>query len=210
MHLLDNSVKYTITSLLRLNIMACSFHKCYLYSSSQPHLSAPLVSGWLLLCLVCPTGLFLPSFLPNHVAHKDTYQQKAFCGVYSNDGNMFPSAGHGEDVGFDSGVREEVVYPSAWKLVETQFLFVVIIVYYSRVSGSTTTRSTYIYCWTTDLCWSLLFLHGLSPAGDLLEDRIVCLIYYYFLHTIFHLFWCDVYRDWCVQLYWRPQRCDTL
>uniref|UniRef100_A0A6Q2XFG2 DDB1- and CUL4-associated factor 11 n=1 Tax=Esox lucius TaxID=8010 RepID=A0A6Q2XFG2_ESOLU len=31
-------------------------------------------------------------FLPNHVAHKDTYQQKAFCGVYSDDGNMFLSA----------------------------------------------------------------------------------------------------------------------
>uniref|UniRef100_A0AAZ3QVD8 Uncharacterized protein n=1 Tax=Oncorhynchus tshawytscha TaxID=74940 RepID=A0AAZ3QVD8_ONCTS len=89
-------------------------------------------------------------FLPNHVAHKDTYQQKAFCGVYSNDGNMFPSAGQGEDVGFDDGVREEVVYPSAWKLVETQFLFVVKIVYYSRVSGSTTTRSTYIYFCSVD------------------------------------------------------------
>uniref|UniRef100_A0AAY4B9K6 DDB1- and CUL4-associated factor 11 n=1 Tax=Denticeps clupeoides TaxID=299321 RepID=A0AAY4B9K6_9TELE len=32
------------------------------------------------------------SFLPNHVAHKETYQQKAFCGVYSDDGNMFLSA----------------------------------------------------------------------------------------------------------------------
>uniref|UniRef100_A0A4W4E8U0 DDB1- and CUL4-associated factor 11 n=1 Tax=Electrophorus electricus TaxID=8005 RepID=A0A4W4E8U0_ELEEL len=32
------------------------------------------------------------SFLPNHVVHKDTYQQKAFCGVYSDDGNMFLSA----------------------------------------------------------------------------------------------------------------------
>ncbi|XP_070302886.1 DDB1- and CUL4-associated factor 11-like [Salvelinus sp. IW2-2015] len=31
-------------------------------------------------------------FLPNHVTHKDTYQQKAFCGVYSDDGNMFLSA----------------------------------------------------------------------------------------------------------------------
>ncbi|XP_026879764.2 DDB1- and CUL4-associated factor 11 [Electrophorus electricus] len=31
-------------------------------------------------------------FLPNHVVHKDTYQQKAFCGVYSDDGNMFLSA----------------------------------------------------------------------------------------------------------------------
>uniref|UniRef100_A0A8C8GPK6 DDB1- and CUL4-associated factor 11 n=1 Tax=Oncorhynchus tshawytscha TaxID=74940 RepID=A0A8C8GPK6_ONCTS len=34
----------------------------------------------------------LLSFLPNHVTHKDTYQQKAFCGVYSDDGNMFLSA----------------------------------------------------------------------------------------------------------------------
>ncbi|KAI5092150.1 DDB1- and CUL4-associated factor 11 [Silurus meridionalis] len=31
-------------------------------------------------------------FLPNHVAHKDTYQQKAFCGVYSEDGNLFLTA----------------------------------------------------------------------------------------------------------------------
>lgn len=31
-------------------------------------------------------------FLPNCVTHKDTYQQKAFCGVYSNDGNLFLSA----------------------------------------------------------------------------------------------------------------------
>ncbi|KAG9283226.1 DDB1- and CUL4-associated factor 11 [Astyanax mexicanus] len=31
-------------------------------------------------------------FLPNFVAHKDTYHQKAFCGVYSDDGNMFLSA----------------------------------------------------------------------------------------------------------------------
>ncbi|KAK3515421.1 hypothetical protein QTP70_019915 [Hemibagrus guttatus] len=31
-------------------------------------------------------------FLPNYVAHKDTYQQKAFCGVYSDDGNLFLSA----------------------------------------------------------------------------------------------------------------------
>uniref|UniRef100_A0A8D3DYL8 DDB1- and CUL4-associated factor 11 n=1 Tax=Scophthalmus maximus TaxID=52904 RepID=A0A8D3DYL8_SCOMX len=31
-------------------------------------------------------------FLPNYVSHKDTYQQKAFCGVYSEDGNMFLSA----------------------------------------------------------------------------------------------------------------------
>uniref|UniRef100_A0A8C8E2Q5 DDB1- and CUL4-associated factor 11 n=1 Tax=Oryzias sinensis TaxID=183150 RepID=A0A8C8E2Q5_9TELE len=31
-------------------------------------------------------------FLPNHVSHKDTYQQKAFCGVYSEDGNLFLSA----------------------------------------------------------------------------------------------------------------------
>ncbi|CAB1438160.1 unnamed protein product [Pleuronectes platessa] len=31
-------------------------------------------------------------FLPNHVSHKDTYQQKAFCGVYSEEGNMFLSA----------------------------------------------------------------------------------------------------------------------
>ncbi|XP_029935219.1 DDB1- and CUL4-associated factor 11 [Myripristis murdjan] len=31
-------------------------------------------------------------FLPNYVSHKDTYQQKAFCGVYSEDGTMFLSA----------------------------------------------------------------------------------------------------------------------
>ncbi|CAL8400355.1 DDB1- and CUL4-associated factor 11 [Gadus morhua] len=31
-------------------------------------------------------------FLPNYVSHKDTYQQKAFCGLYSSDGGMFLSA----------------------------------------------------------------------------------------------------------------------
>ncbi|KAG7526849.1 DDB1-and CUL4-associated factor 11 [Solea senegalensis] len=31
-------------------------------------------------------------YLPNYVSYKDTYQQKAFCGVYSEDGNMFLSA----------------------------------------------------------------------------------------------------------------------
>ncbi|KAJ8277532.1 hypothetical protein GJAV_G00076240 [Gymnothorax javanicus] len=31
-------------------------------------------------------------FLPNHVVHQDTYQQKAFCGVYSDDGDTFLSA----------------------------------------------------------------------------------------------------------------------
>ncbi|XP_046880400.1 LOW QUALITY PROTEIN: DDB1- and CUL4-associated factor 11 [Hypomesus transpacificus] len=31
-------------------------------------------------------------FLPNCVSCKDTYRQKAFCGVYSEDGNMFLSA----------------------------------------------------------------------------------------------------------------------
>lgn len=31
-------------------------------------------------------------FLPNYVSHKDTYHQKAFCGVYNEDGNMFLSA----------------------------------------------------------------------------------------------------------------------
>ncbi|XP_034027143.1 DDB1- and CUL4-associated factor 11 [Thalassophryne amazonica] len=31
-------------------------------------------------------------FLPNYVSHKETYQQKAFCGVYSEDGNIFLSA----------------------------------------------------------------------------------------------------------------------
>uniref|UniRef100_A0A7N5ZV61 DDB1- and CUL4-associated factor 11 n=1 Tax=Anabas testudineus TaxID=64144 RepID=A0A7N5ZV61_ANATE len=44
---------------------------------------------------ICPfrlTLVFLHSFLPNYVSHKDTYQQKAFCGVYSEDGNMFLSA----------------------------------------------------------------------------------------------------------------------
>uniref|UniRef100_A0A671NG94 DDB1- and CUL4-associated factor 11 n=1 Tax=Sinocyclocheilus anshuiensis TaxID=1608454 RepID=A0A671NG94_9TELE len=34
----------------------------------------------------------LRSFLPNHVVYKDTYQQKVFCGVYSDEGNMFLSA----------------------------------------------------------------------------------------------------------------------
>uniref|UniRef100_A0AAQ5XHF0 DDB1- and CUL4-associated factor 11 n=1 Tax=Amphiprion ocellaris TaxID=80972 RepID=A0AAQ5XHF0_AMPOC len=38
------------------------------------------------------TLVVLCSFLPNYVSHKDTYQQKAFCGVYSEDGNMFLSA----------------------------------------------------------------------------------------------------------------------
>uniref|UniRef100_A0A8C6KXV3 Ddb1 and cul4 associated factor 11 n=1 Tax=Nothobranchius furzeri TaxID=105023 RepID=A0A8C6KXV3_NOTFU len=36
-------------------------------------------------------SLFL-SFLPNYVSHKDSYLQKAFCGVYSEDGNTFLSA----------------------------------------------------------------------------------------------------------------------
>lgn len=40
--------------------------------------------------------VFLHSFLPNYVSHKDTYQQKAFCGVYSEDGNMFLSACQGK------------------------------------------------------------------------------------------------------------------
>ncbi|CAL8292173.1 unnamed protein product [Lota lota] len=31
-------------------------------------------------------------FLPNYVSHKDTYHQKAFCGLYSSDGSMFLSA----------------------------------------------------------------------------------------------------------------------
>ncbi|TSK98380.1 DDB1- and CUL4-associated factor 11 [Bagarius yarrelli] len=31
-------------------------------------------------------------FLPNYVSQKDIYQQKAFCGVYSEDGNLFLSA----------------------------------------------------------------------------------------------------------------------
>ncbi|KAJ8337240.1 hypothetical protein SKAU_G00384600 [Synaphobranchus kaupii] len=31
-------------------------------------------------------------FLPNQVTHKETYPQKAFCGVYSEDGNTFLSA----------------------------------------------------------------------------------------------------------------------
>ncbi|XP_034718088.1 DDB1- and CUL4-associated factor 11 isoform X2 [Etheostoma cragini] len=37
-------------------------------------------------------------FLPNYVSHKDTYQQKAFCGVYSEDGNMFLSACQDQNV----------------------------------------------------------------------------------------------------------------
>uniref|UniRef100_H3CIH1 DDB1- and CUL4-associated factor 11 n=1 Tax=Tetraodon nigroviridis TaxID=99883 RepID=H3CIH1_TETNG len=31
-------------------------------------------------------------FLPNYVSHSDKYQQKAFCGVYSEDGSLFLSA----------------------------------------------------------------------------------------------------------------------
>lgn len=42
------------------------------------------------------TNLFLHSFLPNHVVYKDTYQQKVFCGLYSDEGNMFLSACQGE------------------------------------------------------------------------------------------------------------------
>lgn len=41
---------------------------------------------------------FPHSFLPNHVVYKDTYQQKVFCGVYSDEGNMFLSACQGETV----------------------------------------------------------------------------------------------------------------
>lgn len=41
-------------------------------------------------------NLVISSFLPNYVSHKDTYQQKAFCGVYSEDGNMFLSACQGK------------------------------------------------------------------------------------------------------------------
>uniref|UniRef100_A0A8C9RYK7 DDB1- and CUL4-associated factor 11 n=1 Tax=Scleropages formosus TaxID=113540 RepID=A0A8C9RYK7_SCLFO len=37
-------------------------------------------------------------FLPNHVAHKEMYHQKAFCGVYSEDGNMFLSACQDQNV----------------------------------------------------------------------------------------------------------------
>ncbi|XP_051970421.1 DDB1- and CUL4-associated factor 11-like [Xyrauchen texanus] len=37
-------------------------------------------------------SLIRSHFLPNHVVYKDTYQQKVFCGVYSDDGNMFLSA----------------------------------------------------------------------------------------------------------------------
>lgn len=51
----------------------------------------------LLKSIGVPFALLL-SFLPNHVTHKDTYQQKAFCGVYSDDGNMFLSACQGKDV----------------------------------------------------------------------------------------------------------------
>uniref|UniRef100_A0A8C5GYE7 DDB1- and CUL4-associated factor 11 n=1 Tax=Gouania willdenowi TaxID=441366 RepID=A0A8C5GYE7_GOUWI len=38
------------------------------------------------------TLVMLCSFLPNYVSHRDSYQQKAFCGVYSEEGNMFLSA----------------------------------------------------------------------------------------------------------------------
>lgn len=40
--------------------------------------------------------LFLCSFLPNYVSHSDKYQQKAFCGVYSEDGSLFLSASQGK------------------------------------------------------------------------------------------------------------------
>uniref|UniRef100_A0A665X545 DDB1- and CUL4-associated factor 11 n=1 Tax=Echeneis naucrates TaxID=173247 RepID=A0A665X545_ECHNA len=43
-------------------------------------------------CQVTLNLVFFYSFLPNYVSQKDTYQQKAFCGVYSEDGNMFLSA----------------------------------------------------------------------------------------------------------------------
>lgn len=49
--------------------------------------------------------------------------------MYSNNGNMFLSAGHGKDVGCDSGVREEVVSPQ----LGSSFLFVVKSVYFSRI-----------------------------------------------------------------------------
>lgn len=38
----------------------------------------------------------LSSFLPNYVSHSDKYQQKAFCGVYSEDGSLFLSASQGK------------------------------------------------------------------------------------------------------------------
>uniref|UniRef100_W5LYL5 Uncharacterized protein n=1 Tax=Lepisosteus oculatus TaxID=7918 RepID=W5LYL5_LEPOC len=35
-------------------------------------------------------------FLPNYVTYKDIYQQKVFCGVYSEDGRLFLSACQGQ------------------------------------------------------------------------------------------------------------------
>lgn len=37
-------------------------------------------------------------FLPNHMTHKETFQQKAFCGVYSKDGSIFMSACQDQNV----------------------------------------------------------------------------------------------------------------
>lgn len=48
------------------------------------------------VCQMILTLMFPSSFLPNYVSHKDTYQQKAFCGVYSENGNMFLSACQGK------------------------------------------------------------------------------------------------------------------
>uniref|UniRef100_A0A3B3TER3 Ddb1 and cul4 associated factor 11 n=1 Tax=Paramormyrops kingsleyae TaxID=1676925 RepID=A0A3B3TER3_9TELE len=45
------------------------------------------VQPWAFLALIVDSH-----FLPNHVVLKETYHQKAFCGVYSEDGNMFLSA----------------------------------------------------------------------------------------------------------------------
>lgn len=36
-----------------------------------------------------------PSFLPNHVTFTDAYPQKAFCGLFSDDGSLFVSACQG-------------------------------------------------------------------------------------------------------------------
>uniref|UniRef100_A0A672GJF4 Uncharacterized protein n=1 Tax=Salarias fasciatus TaxID=181472 RepID=A0A672GJF4_SALFA len=68
------------------------------WTSSPTHMKWTAVRSGLRSCwppwfyIKVLTRVVLCSFLPNYVSHKDTYQQKAFCGVYSENGNMFLSA----------------------------------------------------------------------------------------------------------------------
>lgn len=64
-------------------------HSECLYESSERSCLQRVVIMWYIL-------LFLCSFLPNYVSHSDKYQQKAFCGVYSEDGCLFLSASQGK------------------------------------------------------------------------------------------------------------------